>query len=364
MLTHKQARADARALVGAVAIGSAMGLALGGAYLAGGAARAALSHAHSLRLAAAAADGFSESALRSETAAMDPGAIAIARRHDPFIALGSAQRDRETTLFAAKLVERPPAQTGSNPLLLKVSLTHVAPTPAAPFSLGGGDALTGARELDCLSAAVYYEARGESAEGQAAVAQVVLNRVRHAGFPKTVCGVVFQGAPIHSCQFSFACDGSMHRGKEEGAWRRAQTVATRALSGFVLAQIGDATHFHVASLGGIWGGNLIKVAQIGTHVFYRLVGGGRGASIVRSAPDLYTPATSAVDKADAAKPAADGGGDAPNLILASAVTKLGEGGPAVVDAASASVVTAKPATGGKAAEKAIAAPTDTVKATS
>ena len=351
-----------------------MGLALGGAYLAGGAARAALSHAHSMKLAAAAANGFSEAALRSETASMEPGAIAIARRHDPFNALGSIQRDRETTLFAAKLIERAPASTGSNPLLvkasnpllIKASLPRATPTPAAPFQLGGDDALTGARELDCLSAAVYYEARGESAEGQAAVAQVVLNRVRHAGFPKTVCGVVYQGAPIHSCQFSFACDGSMRRGREEGAWRRAQSVATRALSGFVLAQVGDATHFHVASLGGIWGGSVIKVAQIGAHVFYRLVGGGRGASFVHSAPDLYTPQAGSTDKADVAKPAADGGGDAPSLILASAVTKLGEGGPATApsEPASAPAATAKAAAGAKTADKPTTAPTDTVKATS
>src|SRR5262249_55624357 len=87
-------------------------------------------------------------------------------------------------------------------------------------------ALASSRDLDCLASAVYYEARGESAAGQAAVAQVVLNRARHPAFPKTICGVVFQRAG-GGCQFSFACNGAMRRPKEPAAWSRAQAVAAR-----------------------------------------------------------------------------------------------------------------------------------------
>ena len=67
------------------------------------------------------------------------------------------------------------------------------PGPAArPFKIAPSDVANRTPALDCLTAAVYYEAASESDEGQAAVAQVVLNRVRHPLFPKTVCGVVFQ----------------------------------------------------------------------------------------------------------------------------------------------------------------------------
>ena len=126
-----------------------------------------------------------------------------------------------------------------------------------------------ARDLDCLTQAVYFEARGETPRGQAAVATVVLNRVRKVGFPKTVCGVVFQGAATHGCQFSFACDGSMHHGLEADAWDRARGIAARALSGVVLAEVGSATHFHTTAVSPEWGPQMMRVAQVGLHVFYR-----------------------------------------------------------------------------------------------
>ena len=132
-------------------------------------------------------------------------------------------------------------------------------------------ALDGARDLDCLTQAVYYESRGESPRGQAAVAQVVLNRVRHPAFPKTICAVVFQGAGLGKadCQFSFVCDGSMRQPLDRDAWDKAQHVAARALSGAVIAEIGNATHFHATRLGPQWGDGLIKVATVGLHVFYK-----------------------------------------------------------------------------------------------
>ena len=192
--------------------------------------------------------------------------------------------------------------------------------PAAPIEV---QVARSQGALDCLTDAVYYEARGESDRGQAAVAQVVLNRVRRNGFPKSVCGVVFQGASEHACQFSFACDGAMREDREPAAWRRARGIAQRALDGVVMQEVGDATNFHVARLGQIWGSGLVEVAQVGAHVFYKLTGhgtfvahpaGGHGAA----APDsvISIPAD---------------GGDQASLILASAVTvkaPLGEGGPA------------------------------------
>jgi spore germination cell wall hydrolase CwlJ-like protein len=123
-------------------------------------------------------------------------------------------------------------------------------------------------ELDCLAAAVYYEARGEAPEGQAAVAQVVLNRVGQARFAKTVCGVVYQGAKTHACQFSFACHGRLRHVREEAAWTRSRAVAQRALSGYVMRTVGRATYFHLASLGHVQGAHEAPVVRLGHHIFY------------------------------------------------------------------------------------------------
>ena len=125
-------------------------------------------------------------------------------------------------------------------------------------------------DLECMTDAVYYEARGESPRGQAAVAQVVMNRVSHPAFPKSVCGVVFQGAGHSGCQFSFTCDGSMKRTRETQAWDRARAVARRTLAGVSGADIGRATHFHTTAVSPFWAPSMQRVAQVGTHIFYKL----------------------------------------------------------------------------------------------
>jgi hypothetical protein len=144
---------------------------------------------------------------------------------------------------------------------------HAAMQQSEPGQLAANPAGS-AREVDCLTAAVYYEARGEPAAGQAAVAQVVLNRTHISTFPKTVCGVVYQGAGTGSCQFSFACHGGMRGRREPAAWERSRQVAQRALDGYVMTQVGTAAYFHVARLGAIWGGHMTRVAQVGQHIFY------------------------------------------------------------------------------------------------
>ena len=251
-----------------------VGLAIGGAYLAGGMARAAVVHAQISRLAVA-TGGFSESAL-SASSAHDPGALAIARRHDA-IADADVASERRLAQYADTLQARFDAGSPSAPpggRVERVSFARPSTVVAArPFQMRG--ALDESRDLECLTQAVYYEARGETAAGQAAVAQVVLNRTRHPAYPKTVCGVVFQRARA-SCQFSFACDGSVYRRVETGAWRRAEQVAARALNGKVMSDVGNSTHFHVASINPGWGASLLRVAQVGQHVFYRF--GGRAGS--------------------------------------------------------------------------------------
>jgi hypothetical protein len=138
---------------------------------------------------------------------------------------------------------------------------------ARPFVFKGSEE-DRAQALQCLAAAELYEA-GDDAEGEAAVAQVVLNRVRHAAFPATVCGVVFQGAErATGCQFTFTCDGSLRRTMSEAAWQRARVVAARALDGHVDATVGLATHYHTDWVYPYWSPSLRKLARVGTHLFF------------------------------------------------------------------------------------------------
>jgi hypothetical protein len=141
-----------------------------------------------------------------------------------------------------------------------------APIAAPPFT-ANGSALDHSRAVRCLAYAIYYEAGNQSVDGQKAVAQVVLNRVRNPTFPRTVCGVVFQGAHSKGCQFTFACDGSMARAPEVTAWRRAAAVAESALAGGVMAQVGVATYYHADYVSPHWS-NLSKTAKVGAHIFY------------------------------------------------------------------------------------------------
>jgi len=145
------------------------------------------------------------------------------------------------------------------------------PNPAAkPFSLEDASPADRVAAQTCLSMAIYYEAASQSAQGQAAVAQVVLNRVRNPLFPKTVCGVVFQGSTLATgCQFTFTCDGSLKRTPSATGWKRAEQIAQRALSGYVEASVGEATHYHTMWVVPYWESTLVKVNQIGAHIFYR-----------------------------------------------------------------------------------------------
>lgn len=138
---------------------------------------------------------------------------------------------------------------------------------ARPFRFRGGEAAH-AQAVDCLATAALYEA-GDDRQGRKAVIQVVLNRVRTPGFPKTICGVVYQGhARTTGCQFSFTCDGSVRRRPVRLGWAVARRAARRALSGHVFAGVGGATHYHTDWMVPYWRDSLVKVAKVGTHLFY------------------------------------------------------------------------------------------------
>jgi spore germination cell wall hydrolase CwlJ-like protein len=147
--------------------------------------------------------------------------------------------------------------------------------PAArPFDVQRRNFVDRMRAVDCLTAAIYYEAASESDDGQRAVAQVVLNRVRHPTFPNSVCGVVYQGSERSSgCQFSFTCDGSLLRTPSFSGWARARRFAAAALAGSVYAPVGHSTHYHTNQVLPYWASSLIKSAVVGAHIFYRWNGG-------------------------------------------------------------------------------------------
>ena len=152
-----------------------------------------------------------------------------------------------------------------------ISAPDENPNRSAPaFSMNSASPDNQERARACLTAAIYYEARSESADGQRAVAQVVLNRVRDRAFPNSVCGVVYQGASRRTgCQFSFTCDGSIYRPREPNAWATARNIADQGLGGRVYASVGSATFYHADTVDPWWSSSLSRIGSIGAHIFYR-----------------------------------------------------------------------------------------------
>ena len=149
------------------------------------------------------------------------------------------------------------------PVSLEYALESMAPALAQPVS----------DQHNCLAQAVYFEARGEPLEGQLAVAQVVINRVRDARYPSTVCQVVFQNEQWrHRCQFSFACDGRSDSPSDRRAWRTAQLVSAMAVTGDWQDLTDEATHYHATYVDPDWRYHLMQTVQYGQHVFYREAG--------------------------------------------------------------------------------------------
>jgi len=155
-----------------------------------------------------------------------------------------------------------------------IPLSLAANPAAGKFRFAAATDIDRLRSIECLTAAVYYEAATEPLDGQRAVAQVVLNRLRHPAYPKSVCGVVFEGSQrTTGCQFTFTCDGSLRRTPAAALWKRAREVAEAALGGKVFAPVGWATHYHTNWVVPYWSSSLVKAANVGTHIFYRWTGG-------------------------------------------------------------------------------------------
>ncbi|HEX9953624.1 MAG TPA: cell wall hydrolase [Allosphingosinicella sp.] len=171
-----------------------------------------------------------------------------------------------------------------------VPVSDLPNPPAKPFAITFATSSDRLRAIECLTAAVYYEAATEPLDGQRAVAQVVLNRARHPAYPKSVCGVVFQGHERSTgCQFTFTCDGAIRRTPIASIWARARHVAEQALAGKVYAPVGWATHYHTNWVVPYWSSSLTKLANVGTHIFYRWEGNWGRAPAFRFGPNGREP---------------------------------------------------------------------------
>ena len=172
--------------------------------------------------------------------------------------------------------------------------------PARPFVLRPASAADRQRALRCLTQGIYYEAALEPTEGQEAVAQVILNRVRDLNYPNSICGVVFEGADrTTGCQFRFTCMGALAQAPVGWAWKRSQTVAERMLSGHVATKVGTATHYHADYVHPWWATTLNKLTQIGAHIFYRWKGMSGETSAFRQA---YSGREPVIDEARLSRP--------------------------------------------------------------
>jgi spore germination cell wall hydrolase CwlJ-like protein len=222
------------------------------------------------------ARSLSDHGLARLTADMDPAMLALARRHDP-----APRKDywgRVPGWETYDLATLPTLGFGTAFDVAAREINAFKPfadlpiNPMEPFILRASRQ-DQAQALRCLSQAIYYEAAREPREGQRAVAQVVLNRVRHPAYPNSVCGVVFQGsARSTGCQFSFTCDGSLTWAPEPGLWRQVESVAREALEGFVETGVGSATHYHADYVAPYWAPTLVKMTKVGAHIFYRWTG--------------------------------------------------------------------------------------------
>ncbi|HEX8231734.1 MAG TPA: cell wall hydrolase [Caulobacteraceae bacterium] len=218
----------------------------------------------------AARSGYSNATIAAMMGEAGPSALRLAARYE-----GSGTFGEGRTGFRAYDLSVPPAPLfqvhtveDAERLNAIIPVSRSANPAAHPFTITATNERD--RAVECMTAAVYYESANEPREGKEAVAQVILNRVRHPAYPKSVCGVVFQGSQRYTgCQFTFTCDGSMARFPVQDRWRESRDVAQRALNGYVMTGVGSALNYHATYVLPYWAPTLVKVARYGLHVFYR-----------------------------------------------------------------------------------------------
>ena len=197
---------------------------------------------------------------------------------------------RKPTVVLRRASERLPIAGLSGLLLALLAAFVIAGTQPAKATT---DKIVATEELECLSLALYHEARGEPDLGKIAVGHVVMNRVVDERFPDSVCGVVKQGghAELHRCQFSFWCDGASDTPNEAQAWERAEAIARAIYWGYSQDPTEGAINYHADYVNPNWGKSLVRGPKIGRHIFYHPADGLRRAEneiTVRPGPQTAT----------------------------------------------------------------------------
>ncbi|TIU51395.1 MAG: cell wall hydrolase [Mesorhizobium sp.] len=206
----------------------------------------------------------------------DPGvpamlAALVNNDHPDVLATAYAQSEPDyakASPFEALLQDEQPNSGRFIPPMAKGDHAWIQnPLPASVFSKP---------EQKCLANGIYFEARGETVRGQAAVAQVILNRVRNPAYPNSICGVVYQNDSwFNRCQFSFACDGRKKRIDNPVAYKTAQDIGMAVTAGKIfIPEVGSSTHYYANYVHPGWARTMQKMTKIGLHIFYRTYGGG------------------------------------------------------------------------------------------
>ncbi|WP_376874420.1 cell wall hydrolase [Albirhodobacter sp. R86504] len=154
---------------------------------------------------------------------------------------------------------------------VKMASASEIETPEIDYSrnwISAQPAAGGGEQFQCLADVLYFEARGESVAGQAAVAEVVLNRVESPKFPNSICDVVHQGGKS-GCQFSWTCDGKTDRVSNQAAYSQVAKVARALMDGAPRQLTDGATYFHTPAVRPAWAKRFTRTTQIGSHIFYR-----------------------------------------------------------------------------------------------
>ena len=155
------------------------------------------------------------------------------------------------------------ASPAPSEIINKTEVQAVDPIGEEPLN----DAIT------CLSRTIYWEARGEGVPGMEAIANVVMNRLGHGGFPNKICKVVMQGRETGACQFSWWCDGHSDNAKEDKSYAIAKEIARKALNRQLTDRTGGAMYFHQRKVTPSWSKEYIKTVEVGVFVFYKPHGG-------------------------------------------------------------------------------------------
>ncbi|WP_171006783.1 cell wall hydrolase [Shimia litoralis] len=189
------------------------------------------------------------------------GSLAIADAPDERVVKTTKARHGQTLFSGTKLKSLLTKQRIETPAQVEYSRAWIDAQPKA---------IKGDAEWQCLSEALYFEARGESVKGQFAVAEVIMNRVDHDYYPSSLCGVIKQGTGRkYQCQFTFTCDGVSEKINEPAAYDRVGKVARLIIDGAPRELTSGATHYHTKAVNPSWARKFKRTATIGVHHFYR-----------------------------------------------------------------------------------------------